>query len=179
MSDLDRYLDAFDFALASHGLARRKSGVRLAMTHPIAVVEILRRAGVHDTEILCAALLHDVIEDSAVKYDGLVERFGAAIADLVVECSDDNRLPREKRRAAQLAHAPRMSAGAKWIKLADLAANLGELALHRPLGWDETRTAAFRAHSARLLERLAGAHAALEGMVAEALALNPTSRAVR
>ena len=154
MEDLQGYLDALDYAIRRHGDQLRKDGRRLFVTHPVAVAEELRAAGVTDQAALEAALLHDVLEDTSVKYDELADRFGDDVAALVVELSDDVRLPRAKRRAAALAKAATLSPTARAVKLADLAANLADLHRAPPSGWDAARLASFRAHCAELLEVL-------------------------
>lgn len=59
----------------------RKSGDPY-LTHPAAVAMILARAGADDPS-LCAALLHDVVEDTACSLDVVCSEFGPEIADLV------------------------------------------------------------------------------------------------
>jgi GTP pyrophosphokinase len=73
---------AFAFARDSHGEQRRKSGNPYIM-HPLAVAQML--AELHmDVSTIAAALLHDVIEDTTVTYEGMEERFGREIAQLVL-----------------------------------------------------------------------------------------------
>jgi GTP diphosphokinase / guanosine-3',5'-bis(diphosphate) 3'-diphosphatase len=72
---------AFDFACARHADQRRYSGDEF-ITHPVGVAQIC--AGMRlDTETLCAALLHDTVEDTTANLEEIREEFGDEIAQLV------------------------------------------------------------------------------------------------
>ena len=72
---------AFAFACERHADQRRKSGEDF-ITHPVEVAKIC--AGLRlDTETLCAALLHDTVEDTSASLDEVRELFGEPIAGLV------------------------------------------------------------------------------------------------
>ena len=72
---------AFAFACESHAGQERKSGEDF-ITHPLGVARIC--AGLRlDTATLCAALLHDTVEDTSASLDEVRERFGEEIAALV------------------------------------------------------------------------------------------------
>ena len=72
---------AFAFACERHADQRRRSGEDF-ITHPVEVAKIC--AGLRlDTETLCAALLHDTVEDTSASLDEVHELFGEAIANLV------------------------------------------------------------------------------------------------
>jgi RelA/SpoT family (p)ppGpp synthetase len=79
--DLRRIREAYRFSDDAH-LGQFRSSGEPYISHPIAVAEIL--AGWRlDADSLMAALLHDVIEDSAIAKPMLAERFGHAVADIV------------------------------------------------------------------------------------------------
>jgi GTP diphosphokinase / guanosine-3',5'-bis(diphosphate) 3'-diphosphatase len=72
---------AFSFACARHADQRRRSGEDF-ITHPVEVAKIC--AGLRlDTETLCAALLHDTVEDTSASLEEVRELFGDAVAGLV------------------------------------------------------------------------------------------------
>ncbi|HET7122290.1 MAG TPA: RelA/SpoT family protein, partial [Solirubrobacterales bacterium] len=72
---------AFDFACERHADQRRYSGDEF-ITHPVGVAQIC--AGMRlDTETLCAALLHDTVEDTTASLGEIREEFGDEIAQLV------------------------------------------------------------------------------------------------
>ncbi len=72
---------AYEYAKENHGDQCRKSGEPY-MIHPMHVAYILAELGLDD-ETLCAALLHDVVEDTPKTHEDLVKEFGTAIAEMV------------------------------------------------------------------------------------------------
>jgi GTP diphosphokinase / guanosine-3',5'-bis(diphosphate) 3'-diphosphatase len=72
---------AFDFACERHADQMRYSGDEF-ITHPVGVAQVC--AGMRlDTETLCAALLHDTVEDTSASLDDVRAEFGEEIAQLV------------------------------------------------------------------------------------------------
>jgi guanosine-3',5'-bis(diphosphate) 3'-pyrophosphohydrolase len=79
--DRGRVQGAFVFACEHHAAQRRKSGEDF-IVHPVGVARIC--AGMRlDTETLCAALLHDTVEDTKASIEEVRERFGDEIAQIV------------------------------------------------------------------------------------------------
>jgi GTP pyrophosphokinase len=79
--DRERVERAFLFACEHHADQRRKSGEEF-IVHPVGVAKIC--AGLRlDTETLCAALLHDTVEDTSATLDEVRETFGDEVASLV------------------------------------------------------------------------------------------------
>ena len=79
--DRRRLVEAFVFACEHHADQRRQSGEEF-IVHPVGVAKIC--AGMRlDTETLCAALLHDTVEDTTASLDEVREAFGEEIAGLV------------------------------------------------------------------------------------------------
>src|SRR4051794_3046815 len=79
--DKSRVQDAFVFACEHHADQRRKSGEDF-ITHPVGVAKIC--AGMRlDTETLCAALLHDTVEDTSASLDEVRANFGEEVSSLV------------------------------------------------------------------------------------------------
>ncbi|MFA1546126.1 HD domain-containing protein [Actinomadura chokoriensis] len=81
VTDRDRIRRAYEFAARHHAGQHRKSGDPY-ITHPLAVAQIAAGSGLDDV-VICAALLHDVIEDTGCDAVRLRERFGDEIATLV------------------------------------------------------------------------------------------------
>ena len=72
---------AFEFACERHADQMRRSGDEF-ITHPVGVARVC--AGMRlDTETLCAALLHDTVEDTSASLEEIREEFGEEIAQLV------------------------------------------------------------------------------------------------
>lgn len=112
----------------AHDGQERDDG-RSYATHPHEVVCILVDRGHMKPEVLAAAYLHDVLEDTKVTRDELVAEFGEEIVGIVDEVTNIGRpgRPFEEKQAALLDHARWMSPRAKLVKLADRLHNLGDL----------------------------------------------------
>jgi guanosine-3',5'-bis(diphosphate) 3'-pyrophosphohydrolase len=78
-----------------------------------------------DAELVAAGWLHDSLEDTETTTEELSQRFSARVASLVIECTDDMSLPKAERRRRQVIDAPKKSADAKLIKIADKISNIG------------------------------------------------------
>ena len=72
---------AYEFACEEHKDQKRKSGEPYII-HPLNVAQIVAEMGL-DTATICAALLHDVVEDTNATYEIISKRFGIEIADIV------------------------------------------------------------------------------------------------
>ncbi len=79
--NITKITSAYEFAADKHKDQKRESGEPY-ITHPIAVAQILIELGM-DTDTICAALLHDVVEDTEASLEDLKKRFGADVANLV------------------------------------------------------------------------------------------------
>jgi GTP pyrophosphokinase len=79
--EIDKLTRAFDFAAAAHDGQKRKSGEPF-IVHPIEVAKIL--ADLHmDTDTVCAAILHDTVEDTPTTPEQVEELFGSDVRNLV------------------------------------------------------------------------------------------------
>ena len=79
--DIARITDAYHFAEKAHDGQKRRSGEPYII-HPVAVAQILAEMGM-DADSICAALLHDVVEDTPVTDEEIQKKFGATIEQLV------------------------------------------------------------------------------------------------
>jgi guanosine-3',5'-bis(diphosphate) 3'-pyrophosphohydrolase len=100
---------------------------------------LLITAGIADTATLQAALLHDTIEDTNTTLQELEHEFGAHVAAIVQECTDDKHLAKAERKRLQVETAPHKSTEAKCVKLADKLYNLRDLLRAKPVGWSDKR----------------------------------------
>ncbi|MBE6851060.1 MAG: bifunctional (p)ppGpp synthetase/guanosine-3',5'-bis(diphosphate) 3'-pyrophosphohydrolase [Ruminococcus sp.] len=89
--DLSKILSAHEFAAKAHEGQFRSSGQPYIM-HPLAVAKILLELGM-DTDTVCAALLHDVVEDTAATTEDLKKRFGTDVAQLVEGVTKLKKIP--------------------------------------------------------------------------------------
>jgi GTP diphosphokinase / guanosine-3',5'-bis(diphosphate) 3'-diphosphatase len=140
--DLADLLIALDFAARKHRDQRRKDPAASPyINHPIAVAKLLAgEAGVTDLVTLQAAILHDTVEDTDTTRDELVALFGATVADVVMEVTDDKSISdvRERKRL-QRVHAPTKSLRAAQVKIADKTCNLRDIAATPPHNWSLQR----------------------------------------
>jgi GTP diphosphokinase / guanosine-3',5'-bis(diphosphate) 3'-diphosphatase len=143
-SGLARVTGALQYASRMHRDQRRKDiEASPYINHPIALLHILAvEVGITDADVLCAAVLHDVIEDCAetpadrANRETEIERsFGSTVLGIVKEVTDDKDLPKAERKARQVEHAAHLSEQAKFVKLADKTANLRDVALSPPRDW--------------------------------------------
>ena len=89
------------------GQVRNGSGGMPYVEHPITVAARLDEQGYRD-EVLAAALLHDVVEDSETGLDELREKFGEEVAGLVGVLTDDEAIESYRERKAE--HRERVAA---------------------------------------------------------------------
>ncbi|NCC85098.1 MAG: bifunctional (p)ppGpp synthetase/guanosine-3',5'-bis(diphosphate) 3'-pyrophosphohydrolase, partial [Clostridia bacterium] len=87
---------AIAFASEKHSTQRRKDAAESPyINHPIALVDVLANEGnVTNIDTLCAAALHDTIEDTATTADELKSIFGEKITSIVLELTDEKSLPK-------------------------------------------------------------------------------------
>lgn len=95
-------------AVAHAGQVRNGSGGLPYIEHPRAVAALLAEHGHDREEVLAAALLHDVVEDSELTVAELRERFGEPVAGLVATLSDDESIEPYAERKAE--HRERVAA---------------------------------------------------------------------
>jgi GTP diphosphokinase / guanosine-3',5'-bis(diphosphate) 3'-diphosphatase len=98
-AQVDRIREAYEFGAQAHEGQKRLSGEPY-IAHPVAVADIL--ADLHmDAQTIVAAILHDVIEDTATAKDEIAERFGAEVAELVDGVSKLDQIQFRSRAEAQ------------------------------------------------------------------------------
>jgi guanosine-3',5'-bis(diphosphate) 3'-pyrophosphohydrolase len=100
-----------------------------------------------------AALLHDVVEDTATSLAEVEQRFGSDVAGLVAEVTDDKSLPKATRKALQVQNAPKKSPRAQMIKLADKISNLRSI-LSAPPDWPYERKREYFAWARQVVDGL-------------------------
>ncbi len=98
-SDIGRIEQAYQFSDTAHQGQFRKSG-QPYISHPLAVAEIVADWQL-DAQAVMAALLHDVVEDTAVSTGEITERFGKPVAELVDGVSKLDRIEFQSQADAQ------------------------------------------------------------------------------
>jgi len=128
---IERVRLAYRIGAAAHEGQTRKSGEPY-ITHPIAVASLLADMGM-DTETLCAAILHDALEDTSLGRETIEREFGAAVAELVDGVTKLDKLHfRDRAEAAAESFRKMLLAMARdlrviLIKLADRLHNMRTL----------------------------------------------------
>lgn len=88
--DKNKIIKAYEYACSMHKDQKRKSGEPYII-HPLNVAYILADLGL-DTTTICAALLHDVVEDTKATYEDINKMFGEDVAELVEGVTKLSRL---------------------------------------------------------------------------------------
>jgi len=174
-SELALLLRALAFAALKHRDQRRKDAEASPyINHPIALADVLmNEGGITDVEVLCAALLHDTVEDTATTHEELLNAFGSRVARIVAEVTDDKELQPAERKRLQIEHAPHLSPEAKLVKLADKICNLRDAAERPPQKWDLARRREYFDWAKRVVEGVRGVHPRLESAFDAAYARRP------
>jgi guanosine-3',5'-bis(diphosphate) 3'-pyrophosphohydrolase len=150
---------ALSFAAQAHAQQRRKGSGEPYVNHLIDVAELLVRvAGIEDEDVLAAAVLHDVVEDTSVSSDDVEVEFGPRVRALVDALTDDKELPKDERKRLQIEHMRHATPEVRMIKLADHCSNIATL----PECWGQERNAEYVRWSAQVACECAGVHEALD-----------------
>ena len=127
---------AFELGARAHAGQTRKSGEPY-ITHPVAVATLLAELRM-DRETLCAAILHDVLEDTEVSREAIASEFGETVADLVDGVTKLDKLSFRSAQEAQAESFRKMLLAMArdlrviLIKLADRLHNMRTIGSMRP-----------------------------------------------
>jgi guanosine-3',5'-bis(diphosphate) 3'-pyrophosphohydrolase len=168
-------LDALEFASQKHRDQRRKNlEASPYINHPIGLATILwNEGGVERPVVIAAALLHDTIEDTDTTADEIRKRFGARIAGIVLEVTDDKSLEKAVRKELQVKHAAKISREAKLVKLADKISNLRDMAASPPATWPLSRQREYFDWARQVVDAMRGVHPRMEALFDAAYAAKP------
>ncbi len=129
--------EALEFARKAHGEQMRKFTEEPYIEHPKRVAEIVRSVP-HTPEMISAAYLHDVVEDTPVEIEEIQQKFGKKVATLVEELTDEYikakypHLNRRARKDKEVERQANISKEAKTIKLADVIDNTPDIVKNDP-----------------------------------------------
>jgi (p)ppGpp synthase/HD superfamily hydrolase len=118
-----------EFATKAHGDQKRKYTGEPYIVHPISVSKRIEDLGI-DGDILHAAILHDVVEDTPITLEEIRQEFGDSIANIVEELTDVYTsvnfpdLNRKARKKLEIERLSKISEQAQTIKLSDIIDNL-------------------------------------------------------
>lgn len=119
---------AKSFATAAHAGQLRKYDGKPYIVHPTAVAEMVSDM-TDDPEMIAAAFLHDVVEDTTVTNEEIFKHFGKRIAELVYDLTDQftteayPKLNRKKRKVFEAVRLGKCPKDVQLIKICDMADN--------------------------------------------------------
>ena len=151
MQNNDIIAKAIAFAFDAHKDQQRKGSNEPYIMHPLRVFTHLIELGITDTDVLCAAVLHDTIEDCNITADEIADNFGKTVAELVLTLTENKLLERTERKKQILDKMTIASSKAKLIKAADRYDNL-----HDPFPnvWNTEKKLQYLKESKLLIEAL-------------------------
>jgi guanosine-3',5'-bis(diphosphate) 3'-pyrophosphohydrolase len=160
------FIKAVAFAAEKHRTQRRKDAEASPyINHPIALANVLaNEGGIDDPAVLCAAVLHDTLEDTDTTAAELEALFGRRVTSIVLEVTDDKSLEKHVRKQRQIEHAPHSSQEARLVKLADKICNLRDILASPPADWSAEHKQAYFDWSARVVAGLRGINPELEAV---------------
>ena len=127
--------EAKEVVVKAHQGQTRKYTGEPYVTHCQEVHDLVKRYGgnyAKDPEVLSAALLHDVVEDTSINLGQIRNKFGKRVAGIVDELTSkyprSTGLSREERKTKEAERLASISREAMAVKLADIAANVKGLA---------------------------------------------------
>lgn len=177
MKDNFLILKAAAYAAERHKHQKRKGGNKIPyINHPIQVAEMIASNENANTDLLIAALFHDIIEDTVksenerdavCKY--IKETFGENVLNIVEEVTDDKSLPKQTRKLLQIEHVSHLSDDAKKLKLADKICNLTDILNDPPVDWSQERKYEYFVWAGKVIAGISGINPAMENKVAELL----------
>lgn len=104
--DMEKITKAYKLAEKSHGDQRRVSGIPYIL-HPTSVACIVAELGM-DTDSICGALLHDVVEDTPVMLDEISKQFGGEVSKLIDGVTKISKIPYSTREQQQAENIRKM-----------------------------------------------------------------------
>jgi guanosine-3',5'-bis(diphosphate) 3'-pyrophosphohydrolase len=166
---------AMDFAAKKHRAQRNAdAGSSPYINRPIAMAQLLAaEGGVSDTHVLCAALLHDTLEDTQTSAAELEREFGLIISGVVMELTDDTRASKAQRKRRQIERAEHISRRSKVLNLADKIDNLRNFSVDPPPDWPLEVQQEYFDWTKAVIDRQRGVNARLEAIFDEAYAARP------
>ncbi|GAB4134360.1 MAG: HD domain-containing protein [Bacteroidia bacterium] len=155
--------EAILFAAEAHAGQFRKDGRTPYINHPLQVMHLLiEKADINDVDILRAAVLHDILEDTTYTFHDLAERFGTTVAEVVSELSDDKTLSKDERKQQQLILADTLSPSARLIRISDKICNVYDIIYAPPGNWTMERRVDYLKWAQSVVNKIRGTHNVLE-----------------
>lgn len=167
---LSEIFDALKFAAYKHRRQKRKGLLGIPyINHPIEVTGLLiSEIKEPSSELITAAILHDIIEDTRTKFTDLEKQFGPSVARIVEEVTDDMTLPSIIRKRDQAKKVSSLSYNARCIKIADKTCNINDL-LFSKIKWSRKRKIEYIEWANSVISQIRDTHKGLIARYDEAL----------
>lgn len=154
---------AIVFAAQCHAGQYRKDGKTPYINHPLEVMNlVVSNIEEPEMDVLIAAMLHDVVEDTNVTIPEIRHMFGPRVAKFVAELTDDKLLTKEERKRTQLAGVDSLSPEGKLLRLCDKICNVYDILYAPPGDWDMIRRMDYLHWSKAVVDKIRGTHRVLE-----------------
>jgi len=132
----ERVRAALRFAERAHRGQQRKGGDEPYVLHAITVAMLLAANGAGE-DLLCAAYLHDTVEDVGVDLEEIASSFGDEVAELVRAVTEDRLRSWHDRKTEMIEHLAEAPQNVLALKAADVCTNITDVLLdYRQLGDD-------------------------------------------
>ena len=147
MKEFSRYWEALNYAFEKYNNLKRKLTGLPYIIHPIRITLILRAAGYSEfqnEDLMVAALLHDLIEDTNITYDDIKKNFNLKVANIVKELSKPKNIEKDE----WLKSFENVSEEAKIIKIADRIDNLRDM-----VNWPDNKKKSYAKQAEIILDK--------------------------
>jgi (p)ppGpp synthase/HD superfamily hydrolase len=122
--------------LKAHGQQVRKTDGSPYVIHPMMVAKKLARLNFPD-EVIAAAMIHDILEDTDITEQQLRQELGDEVVDIILPLSEDKKLEWEDRKKEYIHDVKNGSASTKAVSIADKIHNLESIIeTHKTMGSD-------------------------------------------
>ena len=160
---MKRVSQAIIFAAQAHSGQHRKDGKTPYINHPLEVMNlVVQHVENPDEDVLIAAALHDVVEDTLVTEAEIADLFGVRVSQLVAELTDDKMLTKEERKRMQLEEVHLLSDEGKLLRLCDKICNVCDILYAPPGEWTLKRRMDYLIWANAVVDKIRGVHPALE-----------------
>jgi guanosine-3',5'-bis(diphosphate) 3'-pyrophosphohydrolase len=162
--DAEIVLTAVVFAAEKHKAQTKIDGKNTPyVIHPLEVAYNIMNVGhVYSKDVLIAALLHDVMDDTNTTYEEISEVYGKQVTSYVREMTTKKDLPLKEQKKEQIMKAFHQTPNVAIIKLSDKLSNLGTLAKNPPSSWTRDRIDRYFQWAQSVIENLPEANTALK-----------------
>lgn len=169
----DQYVKALHFAARAHGEQKTPMGMPYVVhvsSVAMEVIAALQAETGHDEDLaVSAALLHDLVEDTATKLDQIESAFGQRVAAGVAALSKDPALDKPAAMNDSLTRILRQPPEIAIVKLGDRITNLAPPPPH----WNAAKIAAYREEGQLILDTLGAASPFLSVRLADRIRTYP------